>query len=135
MMEEVDDTPIYFYVQADLLNGRAEPTKSSGIESFFDYGDIIEATGKWSDDYRWVEVYGGEPGSVWVKISYVSERKGHCLFKNEDYNKVKIRKRPVQGKVIGYIKRGQSIDISQVVLGWGKCDKGWVDLSFLNEVK
>ena len=97
-----------------------------------DHGDILEATGEWSKDHKWIEVVGGETGTVWVYISYISERR-HYYAKNVDYRKVKVRKWPVVGKVTGYIHRGQVVDITQTVLGWGKTNKGWVDLFYLEE--
>lgn len=118
---------------ASLLNGRANPRKTAPIEARFDNGDELIPTGRWSQDCRWVEVYGGETGTVWVKITYVSERKRIFTAVNADYGRVKIRKRPMQGKITGYIKKGETVIFYQSVLGWGKCSKGWVDLSFLTE--
>ena len=62
-------------VQTKLLNGRAAPRKKATVEARFDYGDKLELTGEWSDDHTWVEVIGGETGTVWVSIRYISERK------------------------------------------------------------
>lgn len=130
--ERTSVDPIKMTVQTKLLNGRATPRKRATIEARFDLGDTLLATGEWSKDHQWVEVAGGETGTVWVYISYVSERK-HYYVKNVDYRKVKVRKWPVVGKVTGYIYRGQTVDITQTVLGWGKTDKGWVDLFYLEE--
>ena len=121
-------------VQTRLLNGRAAPRKTASIEARFDYGDILEATGEWSKDYKWVEVAGGETGTVWVSIRFISERK-HFMAVNQDYKEVKVRKWPVSGKVVKKLKRGQKVEIEQVVLGWGKTTYGWVDLYFLEEVQ
>ena len=130
--ESAQTNPTRMTVQTKLLNGRAAPRKKSTIEARFDRGDILEATGEWSKDHKWIEVTGGETGTVWVYISYISERR-HYYAKNVNYRKVKIRKWPVVGKVTGYIRRGQVVDITQTVLGWGKTDKGWVDLFYLEE--
>ena len=116
------------YVMVNLLNGRASPSKKAKIEARFDQGDDILATGEWSEDHHWIEVVGGETGTVWVYADYVSENKGHFYVINENYKQVKIRARPIDGKITGYLKRGKIIDVTSVVLGWGKTDKGWIDL-------
>lgn len=102
------------------------------MEARFDYGDILEPTGVWSKDHKWIEVAGGETGTVWVSINYVSERT-HFQMKNEKHGKVKIRKWPVNGRVSGYVRKGQTITIEQVIFGWGKTKYGWVELAYLIE--
>lgn len=119
-------------VQTRLLNGRSAPRKTASIEARFDFGDILEETENWSKNYQWVEVKGGETGTVWVHIQYVSERP-HYIMKNENNGKIKVRKWPVIGKVAGYIHHGQSVEIEQTILGWGKTKYGWVDLAYLVE--
>lgn len=89
-------------------------------------------TGEWSENHEWVEVEGGETGTVWVHINYVSERK-HYTVTNEKHKTVKVRKWPAVGKVTHYIKKGQTVDIEQCVLGWGKTKWGWVDLDYFVE--
>lgn len=121
-----------FKVQTRLLNGRSAPRKTASIEARFDYGDELISTGEWSNDHKWVEVYGGETGTVWVSIRYISE-KNHFTAKNRDYKEVKVRKWPENGKVVRYLKKGQTVEIEQVILGWGKTKYGWVDLYYLEE--
>lgn len=121
-------------VQTKLLNGRAAPRKKATVEARFDYGDKLELTGEWSADHKWVEAVGGETGTVWVSIRYISERK-HFTAKNVDYKEVKVRDWPINGKVHYKIKKGQTVEIEQVVLGWGKTRYGWVDLYYLEEVQ
>ena len=116
-----------------LLNGRANPRRTGFVEARFDEGDRLDATGEWSPDHHWIEVYGGETGTVWVYADYVSESKRDIQMMNVDHNKVKIRSRPVDGKITGYLKRGKKVVITHVVLGWGKCSKGWIDLSLLED--
>lgn len=122
-------------VIASQLNGRAWPTRKSQLEAFFDYGDIVQATGKWSDDHDWVEIKGGESGTVWCDARYLTERMDHFIASNEGRRSVKIRKHPVDGKVVGYLRGGKTLKITQVVLGWGRCDRGWIDLGYLCEVE
>lgn len=118
------------YVTATQLNGRYRPSRRAFIEARFERGDQIQQTGRFSADREWVEVYGGEAGTCWVSIKYVTEENSVFMATNEDYARVKIRSKPENGKVIGYVKRGQSVEIDQVVLGWGHCRRGWVYLSF-----
>ena len=119
-------------VTTKLLNGRSAPRKTASIEARFDYGDTLIQTGEWSKNHEWVEVYGGETGVVWVHINYVSER-AHYFVTNEKHNRLKVRKWPVVGRVVGYIRKDQQVQIEQTVLGWGRTKKGWVDLSYLVE--
>ena len=121
-------------VTAKLLNGRMNPSKGAMKTAFFDKGDDIELTGWWSDDYNWVEVYAGEAGACWVARQYVTERTDTFTVINQEYNKVKIRKKPSENsKVTGYLRKGREIEITQVLLGWGKCSLGWIDLYYVQE--
>lgn len=121
-------------VTARLLNGRMTPSKGAMKTAFFDRGDVIELTGWWSDDRNWVEVYAGEAGACWVARPYISERTESFIVINQDYDKVKIRKKPSdKSRVSGYLKRGREIEITQVLLGWGKCRLGWIDLYYVQE--
>lgn len=131
MEEEPPTNPLY--VIASQLNGRAGPTKKAKIEALFDYGDALEPTGRVSKDWEWIEVYGGEGGTVWVCTRYVSERFWEFTVINENNGRVKIRSIPNSGKLRGYVKHGKSIDIDQVIMGWGHCFKGWVDLEYFIE--
>ena len=121
-------------VTASRLNGRAEPKKSSYKEALFDRADQVVPTGNWSKDHKWVEVKGGENGTVWCDIRYLTERWDTFTACNDSRRTVKIRATPVGGKITGYLKAGKTIEITQVVLGWGKCSKGWIDLGYLVEV-
>ena len=116
------------------MNGRTNPRKTAFIECRFDHGDKLTATGEWSEDNHWIEVYGGESGTVWVYADYVSERKEGFTVKNLDHQQVKIRSRPVDGKLKGYLKKNKTIEVDQVVLGWGKTPRGWIDLDYVEEV-
>ena len=120
-------------VLVDQLNGRLSPSKGAHREAMFDRGDILTATGKWSKDHKWIEVKGGESGTVWCDIRYLSERTDTFMITNYGNTAVKIRSRPVNGKVTGYLKKGKYLEVTQEILGWGKTDKGWIDLSYVIE--
>ena len=76
-----------------------------------------------------MQVIGGEAGTVWVDVRYVTEEK-KPFYVETLHPKIKIRKKPVDGKVVGYLKKGKKLVVYQVVLGWGKTDKGWVNLEY-----
>lgn len=122
------------YVTASTLYGRQWPTKKSHKEAVFDYGDMLRPTGKLSKDCEWVEIYGGENGTMWVSAKYVTERMDAFTVKNLNNGRVRIRSRiGGSGKLKGYVRNGKSIEIDRVVLGWGHCKKGWVDLEYFVE--
>ena len=132
-----DDTNIeghFVTITAKLLNGRMTPSKGAMKTAFFDKGDTVELTGRWSDDHDWVEVIAGEAGTCWVARQYVTENEEPFIVYNRDYGKVKIRKKPHdKSKVTGYLRKGREIQIDKVLLGWGKCDLGWIDLYYVEE--
>jgi len=110
------------------------PSKDAIKTAFFDKGDILPLTGRWSNDHEWVEVYAGEAGNCWVKREYVTERMDSFYVINTEYSKVKIRKRPSdKAKVIGHLRKNKEVEITQVLLGWGKCRQGWIDLYYVQE--
>lgn len=121
-------------VTATLLNGRMTPSRKGAKTAFFDKGDVIELTGRWSDDHEWVEVIAGEAGNCWVSKEYITEEEESYTVYNRDYNKIKIRKKPSdKGKVVGYLKKNKKVEITQVLLGWGKCHLGWIDLYYVEK--
>lgn len=129
-----EPTAIEMYVLASQLNGRDRPSKKAHIEARFDYGETVQCTGKWSDDMQWLEVKGGESGTCWCKAKYLTERFNSFKVENEHKTRIKIRNWP-EGKVRSYLGAGKTIEITQVLLGWGKCSRGWIDLGYLVEVE
>lgn len=128
-----ENTGCVAIVTANRLNGRSAPRKTASKEALWDQGDELIPTGEWSESHKWIEVKGGETGTVWCDIRYVTERTDEFVVVNIDYNKVKLRKTPVVGTVIGYLKRDKELWIDQVVLGWGHSSRGWIDLSLVYE--
>ena len=111
------------------------PSKTAIKVAFFDKGDILELTGRWSKDHDWVEVVGGESGNCWVARQYVNEITESYSVKNTQYKTVKIRKKPYEkSKVTGYLRKGRTVEITKVIMGWGKCKLGWIDLYYVDEV-
>ena len=118
-------------VTASILNGRAKPKRTASVEAFFDEGDTLTALG-WSKNHHWIEVKGGETGTVWVWWEYVTERTDEVMMWNCSGSKVKIRKEPY-GTVIAHLKKDGEVLIEQVLFGWGRCKQGWIDLQYLME--
>lgn len=122
------------YVMANRLNGRTSPAKKNNIEVVFEKGDWVEAVG-WSNDHKWVKVKGGESGTLWCSAQYLTERTDIFKVKNLPSGRsVKIRKTPVNGKVSGKVRGGGVIEVQQVIFGWGRTKKGWIDLEYFVEV-
>lgn len=119
------------YVTASQLNGRANPSRKASVEARFDRGDSIEAI-DWSKDHHWIEVTGGETGTVWVWWEYVTERIDTFTVRNNFGSKVKIRKEPY-GTVTGYLKNNKTLVIDRVIFGWGHSKRGWIDLKYVTE--
>ena len=119
------------YVTASILNGRSKPSKKSSVEARFDFNDVVDAVG-WSNNHHWIEVIGGETGTVWVWWEYVTERTDEFKVVNDQKSKVKIRKEPY-GRLTGYLKPGKSLTIDRVIFGWGHCSRGWIELNYLTE--
>ena len=126
-----DPGPMEMYVEASLLNGRAEPNKKAKVEALFDQGNTVTAW-CWSENHHWIEVTGGETGTVWVWYEFLNEETEPSIWVNDYGSKVKIRKEPF-GTVIGYLKNGKEVEIEQIIFGWGRCSRGWIDLFYLTE--
>ena len=132
MEEERTLDPLY--VSASVLNGREEPTKKAQVSAFYDYGDVVFPTGEISQNGEWVEIQGGEAGTAWVYYKYVTARKKTFTVTNENNGRIKVRSRPGgKGRLRGYIGHGKTIEIDQVINGYGHCKRGWVDLDYFIE--
>ena len=123
------------YVNVSELNGRAKPSKNSSIEAIFDRGMDLYAIELNSNG--WVEVKGGETGTVWCKAKYLSNYLGTRKWKNISGGSVNMRENPcANSKRVGKIKDGRTMRISAEVFGWGYIkDQGWVDLSYFEMVE
>lgn len=121
------------YVNVSELNGRAMPNKNSHIESCFIRGDTLKPI---SLKHDWIEVKGGETGTVWCKAKYVSSFNGVRKWKNISGGSVNIREEPsCESRKSGKIKANRIINIIAEVFGWGYIkDQGWVDLSYFEVV-
>jgi len=120
------------YVTATELNGRAEPSKTAAIEARFFRGESVNPTGNVNGN--WIEVYGGETGTVWCSADYLSETRDSAKYVNTSGGRVRLRKTP-EGKFVGWVQTNEQITVARIVNGWGYIkDKGWVDLQYFYQV-
>lgn len=126
-----DNEATSVYVTASMLNGRSDPRKSAYVAAKFDRGDKLDAL-NWSRNHNWVEVKGGETGTVWVWWEYVTERTDEYPVYNDYGSRIKIRNKP-HGRVVGYLKKNEELFIDKVLFGWGHSDKGWIELKYVTE--
>ena len=133
--EETEESGLKFYVIADSLNARMAPRKKSVVQTVLENGTVVTATGRWSKDHKWVEIDHSEFGLLWCSYKYVTERTDSFLIETLWDSPIKIRKEPISGRVTGYLKKGKTMEIYQVVLGWGRCSAGWIDLDYCIEIE
>ena len=131
--EEIIQEEPRLYVMTKLLYGRIRPGKKYDAICEFEIGTPLEPTGRISKDHCWVEIKTAEDELVWCNVEYLTERMDvfHVFSLNDEA--IKIRKHPGMGKVTGYARKEKVLEITQVVMGYGKCEKGWIDLSYFIE--
>lgn len=121
------------FCTASTLNGRAEPSKKARVEAQFSYGDEMEVVG-YTDN--WIEVVGGETGTVFVSAKYCASSLEKVKYQNTSGGRVIIRESPEGKKKNDWIKVNKKVTVSAEVDGWGYiADRGWIDLSYFNEVE
>ena len=129
--EEEDDTVLF--VMTKSLYGRIRPGKQYPVITSFELMTPLHATGRLSSDNKWVEIETAENELVWCNIDYLTERTDVFHVYTLWDEGVKIRSKPGSGKVVGTARKNQQLEITQVVMGYGKCSKGWVDLEYFIE--
>lgn len=118
------------YVTASELNGREEPVMGSSVEAHFYRGDELEALGY---QCGWVEVVGGEPGTVWCKAEYLTEYDVDAVYQNTSGGRVFIHRElgDDDTNVSRVVENGKSATVTRVLFGYGYIGKGWIDLNFM----
>ena len=132
---EPEEDGIIFYVVADVLNCRMAPDKHSYVATVLEQGQSVHGTGRWSKDHKWVEIDHSEYGLLWCDYHYLTERRDAFEVETLWDSPIKIRKQAYKGSVTGYLKKGKTVKIVQVVLGWGRCKQGWIDLEYCIEIE
>ena len=133
--EDLDESNyVTFYTIGSNLNCRMAPNKHSYIVTELEKGQEVKGTGRWSKDHRWVEIEHCEYGRLWCDYHFLTERTDAFTIETLCDDPVKIRKQVFNGKVKGYLRKGKTIEVTQVVLGWGKTSQGWIDLDYCIEI-
>lgn len=123
-----EENPLY--VMCKDLQGRIRPGKRYEALVSFDMWTPLNPTGRISDDRQWVEVRTAEGDLVWCNINYLTETRNMLRIYTLWDEGVKIRSKPGGGKVTGIARKEQVLDITQVVMGYGRCSKGWVEMDY-----
>lgn len=117
-------------VTVDELNGRAEPTTKSSVEMRL-YKDDEVTFVNYTDG--WIEIIGGETGTVFCKAEYLSEKDADLgTYKNISGGRVNVRD-SIKGKRINSIAANKKIEVSSIILNWGYIGNGWVDLQYFEQ--
>lgn len=120
---------LYVCTNGDDLNGRAAPSKNADIEMRIPNGEKVEAV-----SYRggWVEVLGGETGTVWCKAEYLSSAQEAAEYRNSSGGRVFVRD-GIEGAKTGLVVRANdTVSVSREINGWGYIRSGWVNLKFFD---
>ncbi|MEG1776939.1 MAG: SH3 domain-containing protein [Clostridia bacterium] len=118
------------YVMASELNGRAEASLKATVEARFYRGDELEAL---RYQLGWVEVVGGETGTVWCKAEHLSEYAVEAEYANKSGGRVFIHAELGDDSKDGKraVECGKRVTVTRVLYGYGYMGKGWIDLSFM----
>lgn len=122
-----DSTTVY--VVASELNGRSEANRKSSVEACFFRDDELDALGYQNG---WVEVVGGETGTVFCKAEHLTEYDTDARYKNTSGGRVFIHRElgDDSGDVNHAVKNGKCVTITRVLFGYGYMGSGWVELSY-----
>lgn len=121
---------LYVCTNGDDLNGRAAPSKNADIEMRIPNGEKVEAV---SYSGGWVEVLGGETGTVWCKAEYLSSVQESTEYRNSSGGRVFVRN-GIEGAKTGLVVRANGIvTVTRQINGWGYIGKGWVNLKYFDQ--
>lgn len=121
---------LYVCTRGDDLNGRAAPSKSARVEAHFPNGEALEAV---SYHDGWVEVIGGETGTVWCSQKYLSSSQEARKYRNTSGGRVFVRDE-INGRKTGLeVRSDKVVTIYRQIDGWGYIGTGWVDLTYFEE--
>lgn len=121
---------LYVCTKGDPLNGRSAPNKHASVEARFENGEAVEAV---SYKVGWVEVVGGESGTVWCSQDYLSSSQNTSKYRNISGGRVFIRD-GIEGRKTGLeVHTNKLVTVKRQMNGWGFIGTGWVDLSYFEE--
>ena len=122
---EAEDA-LFGVVTIDNLNIRTGPNTDFRSVGTYAKGDEVEIL---AQVHRW-----GYTEKGWISLEYVEER-------IPDYNTgtgkvtigLNIRKEPsADSETVGSYALGETVTITEVKDGWGKTDKGWINLHYVD---
>lgn len=121
---------LYVCTKGDELNGRSEPNKRASVEAKFANGTALEAV---SYHDGWVEVVGGETGTVWCSQEYLSSTQKAHKYRNTSGGRVFVRDE-INGRKTGLeVRSDKAITVHRQMDGWGYIGTGWIDLTYFEE--
>ena len=130
-LAEEQPTQMYVTVSAGRwLNGRYQPDTHSSIEARFQSGDTVDVYEVSGD---WARVAGGESGTVWCDIHYLSatapdEQPETCTVHAD--GRVRVRETP-DGKLIRWLNNGDTVQVQCRIDGWAYIGDGYVQDQYL----
>lgn len=121
---------LYVCTSGDDLNGRARPDPHARVEMHIPNGDSVQAVSRVEG---WVEVVGGETGTVWCAQQYLSSSKEAAKYRNTSGGRVFVRD-DVQGAKNGLVvSNNKVVTVRRQLSGWGFIGTGWVDLQYFSK--
>ena len=125
--------------ESSHLNGRAKPVNGP-IEMKLYLGDKVEIVSYGRDG--WVEIIGGETGTVWVKDAFLTDEwytlENPEVYRISSNGRVRVRTIP-DGEASGWAKNGDMVTVSAIAVKngvtWAKIEDGYVMERFLTEVE
>lgn len=121
---------LYVCTSGGDLNGRSRPHPHASVEMHIPNGDSVQAVSRVEG---WVEVVGGETGTVWCAQQYLSSSKEAAKYRNTSGGRVFVRD-DVQGAKNGLaVSNNKVVTVQRQLSGWGFIGTGWVDLQYFSK--
>lgn len=128
-----EEQPVTMYVAVSAgswLNGRYEPDTHSSVEARFQSGDTVDVYEVSGD---WARVAGGESGTVWCDIRYLSAtapggQPETCTVQAD--GRVRVRETP-DGALVRWLNDGDTVTVQCHIDGWAYIGDGYVQDRYL----
>lgn len=130
-LAEEQPTQMYVAVSAgSWLNGRYAPDQHSSVEARFQSGDTVDVYEVSGD---WARVAGGESGTVWCDIRYLSAtapggQPETCTVQAD--GRVRVRETP-DGALVRWLNDGDTVTVQCHIDGWAYIGDGYVQDQYL----
>jgi uncharacterized protein YgiM (DUF1202 family) len=125
-LAEEQPTQMYVTVSgSSWLNGRSAPDTHSSVEARFAAGDTVDVYEVSGD---WARVAGGECGTVWCDIRYLSATapggQPETCTVNAD-GRVRVRE-TLDGSTVRWLRNGDTVQVQCRIDGWAYIGDGYV---------